>query len=175
MNIINMTCKAFHPCENGNTTIFVNGEWHKGKWITASGIWVKSSTEVFACITTAVVSAVGTETFCSNVPIILETVSQLAYITDEFKDVYKNDIIALYKNGCNSPEAVGVVRFGEIPGGTALHIGFYIDWLHIGKTSFRNDLLYWLNYKSDKDYIEFCGTAFDHRNINALTFTKKEN
>lgn len=171
MNIINMTCKAFHPCVNGNTTIFVNGEWHKGKWIIASGIWVKSATEVFACVT---VAADGAEPFCSTVPIILETVSQLAYITDEVKDVYKNDIIALYKNGCNRPEAVGVVRFGEIPGGSALHIGFYIEWLHIGVMSYRNDLLYWLNYKSDEEHIEFCGTAFDHRYTSIMDYTRKE-
>lgn len=169
--------KGFHPNENGSSTIYVYGYCIKGDWIKSSNISLRSTSDIYLGV-----PAITSEGESQNlIPVISDTLCGLAYkrengadelyITNDGREIYTNDVIAVYKKDSIFPDAVGVIRFGEIPNGYGLHVGFYIDWLAEGK-SYRNDLGFWVNYNDKDTVVEFCGTAFDQKYMTITNYIK---
>lgn len=169
--------KGFHPDENGSSTIYVNGNYIKGDWIKSSNISLSSTSDI--CLGVPVIASEGESH--NLIPVISETLCGLAYkkendveelyVTDDGNEIYTNDVIAVYKKDSIFPDAVGVVRFGEIPNGYGLHVGFYIDW-HPAGNSYRNDLAFWVEYKEKNTVVELCGTVFDRKYFMPTNYIK---
>lgn len=88
-----------------------------------------------------------------------ESSSVHSFTTKDKKEIREGNVIVLHKKETNKPEAVGIVCFGEIPSSMSLYVGFYIKWLPVGIITYRNDVLFWLNYETDKEYINWYKSA----------------
>lgn len=156
--------RGFHLCEGGDTTIYVEGEAVKGRWVEGlpSYIAIPCSPCGGGMIEKAYTIAVEGFLFSLiNIIVLPSTICPYTGLTDKNgRKAFVGDTVC-YK--CEYHTVNGVIRFGEIPdsNGRFKNIGYFIEWQDDGANTWgdwwRCDLGFWL----EDEKCEVIGTIWD--------------
>lgn len=144
--------RGFHPCEDGDTAIHVDGKAVKGRWLEGLPSYAIDGT-------ISVIEHFNSYCNCEIFEVIPATVGQHTGLTDKGgKQAFGGDR-AIYHD--ENYTAYGAIKFGEIPDDKLKHIGFYIEWENDGDNKWgdwwRNDIGFYL----ENERCKISGTIFD--------------
>lgn len=152
--------RGFHPDEQGDATIVVNGEKVKGEWIYGYYLYSNKTKEHYIVSNASNEFVIPElEYFQSILEVIPETVGQWVTTDKNGRNVFEGDCI-LHKLYGNGEVDFGEYKFSACDEYECVHHGFYAKSNSVKRYIVNNDGYSIL--PSESDYIEIIGNKWEH-------------